>query len=559
MNRAILVHTTLALAISLLFAERGWAGSGADTETTASSAALDRLFSATYAADEPGVAVLVRKGEHTLLRKGYGMADLELGAAIAPDMVFRLGSITKQFTAVAIMLLEQDGKLKVTDPVVHHLPDYPRDDITIEHLLTHTAGIPNYTNHPSFRSTVRNDLSVDEMVATWSTLDLEFPPGTDWQYSNSGYFLLGAVIEAAAGQDYESFVESRIFGPLGMTRSDYGSHDRVIPGRVRGYHRDESGYINAPYLSMTQPYAAGSLLSNVDDLAKWDTALTTEALLPRATRERMWTDFRQADGEEVGYGYGWSINAVDGQRVISHGGGIFGFSTMAIHVPEEEIFVTVLSNNPGHPQGPGLMARRAVDLLLGRSTAVNMAVDAATLNDYTGVYRIDDETTRAVTVQDGTLVTQRSGGGRGTPVAMGEDQFVYEDSLTRLQFIRDETGAVTAMDVTPWGGEPERAARTDEPLPEPTKVATVDPAVYDAHEGDYEIAPGFILTITRDGDRLMAQATGQGSLEILPESETVFFNDDIGGRITFQRDSDGVTTGLVLEQRGQRIEAARLP
>lgn len=552
-NRHVLAAVSLFAVFA--FAASALLGDAAENDL---GRRLDAIFAQAYPADEPGAAVLVRRGDEVLLRQGYGMADLELGVAIAPDMVFRLGSITKQFTAVAILMLEQEGKLSVSDPITKHLPDYPEvgQTITIAHLLTHTSGIPSYTDDPDFLGMVRDDLSVAEMIDTFDDEALLFEPGSTWRYNNSGYFLLGAIIEAASGQTYEAFLESRIFGPLDMARSDYGSPGRVIPRRVRGYHRDDEDYVNAPYMSMSLPYAAGSLLSTVDDLARWDAAIDTDTLLPATARERLFNRAVLSDGETVDYGYGWTIHDLDGRPAAGHGGGIFGFSTMVLRVPEERLFVAVLSNNPGKQPGPGLLARQAVDMVLGRSTSAAGRFEPASLDDYLGVYRIDDDTTRAVMVgDDGRLFTQRTGGGRAVPEAIGEDQFLYTDDLTRARFVRNAQGRVTHMIVQPWGGREERADRTDEPLPEPPKRAQVDPAIYERYAGDYELVPGLVLNVRREGDKLMTQATGQGAIELFPESETVFFNEMIGARVTFTVDGDAV--GLVLEQGGQRIESER--
>ncbi len=344
-----------------------------------------------------------------------------------------------------------------------------------------------------------------------------------------------------------------------MGHSDYGNHARILPRRVQGYHRDAGTYVNAPFLSMTHPYAAGSLLSTVDDMDRWDQALYTDKLLPAAARERLWQPYRLPNGDSAGYGYGWSIQALSGKPVISHGGGIHGFATMGIRLPEDRIFVTVLSNNPQAATRPGLLAQRAVNRLQGLPIHFEaIDVDTKTLERYVGVYRIDDETTRIVTLRDGQLFTQRDGGTKQEAQAFAPHAFFYGDDLTVARFVLGEDGNVTHMTMEPWGGPIERAERTDAPIPDEPTVAEVDPDRFDRLEGDYELGPGFVLTVTRDGSRLLAQATGQQAIEIFPTSETEFFNSDIGGRITFSVEGEGPATGLVLEQGGQRIEATRI-
>ena len=243
--------------------------------------AIDQLLSGTFKPGEPGAAVIVTRKGQTLFRKGYGMADLELQVPIEPDMVFRLGSVTKQFTAVAILMLEEQGKLSVSDPITKFLPDYPTQGhtITVEHLLTHTSGIRSYTEMPEWLPQWRKDFTLNELIDFFKNQPMDFAPDEKWLYDNSGYILLGAIIEKASGQSYEDFIRTKIFEPLGMKHSCYDHTERIIPKRVKGYERTSSGFQNAPYLSMTQPYAAGSLASSVDDLALWNSALWSNKLL----------------------------------------------------------------------------------------------------------------------------------------------------------------------------------------------------------------------------------------------------------------------------------------
>jgi CubicO group peptidase (beta-lactamase class C family) len=263
------------------------------------AASLDSYLSSIYPAGEPGAAVLAVKDGKALVRKGYGMANLELGVPITPETVFELGSVTKQFTAAAILMLEERGKLSVQDDMTKYLPDFPTQGkkVTIENLLTHTSGIPSYTGLPEWLPKMREDLSVDQLIGIFKGKPFEFDPGTKWEYDNSGYVLLGAIIEKVYGKSYERFVEDEIFQPLGMTHSYYGSWSDVIPHRASGYDRENGQYVNTQYLSMTQPYAAGSLMSTVDDLALWDKALSEGTLLKKASLDQMFASYKLASGQ----------------------------------------------------------------------------------------------------------------------------------------------------------------------------------------------------------------------------------------------------------------------
>jgi hypothetical protein len=373
--------------------------------------------------------------------------------------------------------------------------------------------------------------------------------------------LLGAIVEKVSGQSYEQFVADRIFKPLGMTSSLYGSNEPIIPKRAEGYTSDNGATKNAQYLSMSQPYSAGSLVSNVDDLARWDAALYTERLLPRAVLERMWTPYTLKNGKSTGYGYGWGIGTLRGHRSIEHGGGIPGFSTFALRLPDDRVYVAVLCNSDRPKITPSYLAKRAAAIAIGSPfpEPVAIQVDPKVLERYVGVYEIDKDTRRTVTVEGGKLYTQRSGGSRLEARPRSETEFFYDNSLTWLRFVTDATGRVTEMLVYPDGrDEPERAKRIADAVVE-RQVVKVDPAIFDAYVGQYELAPGFVLTVTREGDRLMTQATGQQKIEIFAASETEFFPKVVDAAITFVRGPDGKVDSLILRQAGREMPAKRKP
>jgi D-alanyl-D-alanine carboxypeptidase len=445
----------------------------AETPHAHLAAELDGIFSAAYPADGPGAAVRVEKGGEVVLRKGYGMADLEMGVPIEPDMVFRLGSITKQFTAAAVLLLVEEGKVELDAPVSAYLHDYegPGAGASIHQLLTHTAGLPNYTASPEYAARMREDQETGDMVERFRELDLEFEPGSRWSYSNSGYYLLGLVIEKASGTRYEDFVETRIFEPLGMERSRYGHVDEIVPGRVEGYQGEAGDHENAAFLSMTQPYAAGSLLSTVDDLARWDDALRPggagEILTPEL-RARLGEATALPGGGSSGYGYGFSVGEYAGHRMIHHGGGINGFRSYLIRVPEADVFVAVLSNNSAVE--PAMPSFRAMAMALGTPFDERPSIELTgdELDELVGVYAIggaESDEVRVLTREGDHLVSQRAGGQK-LPIRFFErDRFYYPDSPTHGRIVRDEAGAPVGMWVSPVVGPEEYAVKTDRPIP----------------------------------------------------------------------------------------------
>lgn len=535
------------------------------------AAELDALFAESYPADGPGAAVLVKKGDETVLRKGYGMADLELGVPIAPEMVFRLGSITKQFTGAAILLLVQEGKLALDDTVAELLPGYagPAGPVTVHQLLTHTGGVPSYTDVPEYVAGMREDVTTEQMIDRFREKPLDFEPGTGWHYSNSGYFLLGRIVEEVSGESYEDFVETRIFGKLGMDRTRYGHVSEIVPGRVEGYQGAPGSFQNAAFLSMTQPYAAGSLLSTVDDLARWDQALRTDELLPDELRELLWTPADLADGRATGYGYGFVVHDYQGHRLVEHGGGINGFVTSLLRIPDRGIFVAVLSNNPAADPGPGALALEAATRVLGTPLAArpSVALDPDALDEYVGVYAIEpprggpgqgSEQVRVVTREGDRLFTQRTGGAKSAVAFSEKDRIFYPDSLTTARFVRDDEGRVTGMWMRPPVGAEEWAAKTDRPIPEERQAVEIDRALLDRYPGRYELAPGFWIDVTREGDRLFAQATGQPRFELFPESETRFFLKVVDAAVEFHGAEDGRADALTLFQGGREMPGKRV-
>ncbi|MBZ4420853.1 serine hydrolase domain-containing protein [Myxococcus sp. RHSTA-1-4] len=308
---------------------------------------LDRLVAKYHQLRQFNGAVLVAGEKGIIFKKGYGQANLEWQVPNTTDTKFRIASVTKPFTATVVMQLVAEGKLKLDDTLTTHLPDYRKDTgsrVTIAHLLNHTSGIPSYTTPEFFQRESRNPYPVAEFVKKFASGDLEFEPGTKWAYSNSGYHLLGAIIEKVTGMPYAEAVRQRIFAPLGMKNSGYDVTMAVLPKRASGYQLGPDGYVNAPYLDMSIPYASGSLYSTVEDLYLWDRALYTDTLLPAPLKQRMFTPGLSQ------YGYGWEVRPFkldDGKTEVSttlHDGGINGFSSLLVRAPERKELVVLLDN-----------------------------------------------------------------------------------------------------------------------------------------------------------------------------------------------------------------------
>jgi len=405
-------------------------------------------------------SVLIAKNGKILLCKGYGMANYEHDITNKPQTIFRLGSISKQFTSMLVMQLQEKGLLHVNDSLSKYIPDYPSGDkITIHHLLTHTAGIPNYVSFslPEYKNEKIKPHTIEQIIEIFKNKPLEFKAGEKHSYSNSGYTLLSYIIEKASGKKYEIILKENIFDPLNMKHSGYDNYSRIIKNRASGYDIVDDDLANASYIDMSFPTGAGGLYSTVEDLYIWDQALYTEKLVSRKTLNEIFTPFINE------YGYGWRIKSLFNHTQITHSGLIDGFATDIHRYPDDNICIIVLSNFQRSPLAnvitPGLAA-----------------------------------------------------------IVFGEK---YE-------------------------------------LPKKQVVTKIDPMVYDQYVGKYKLRENFIITVTKEDNKLITQATGQHKFQIYPESETEFFLKAFYAQGTFVKDEKGKVTKLILHQDGKDLVAEKV-
>jgi CubicO group peptidase (beta-lactamase class C family) len=303
----------------------------------------------TFLAQElaPSYAVGIRVGEGFVLTRGYGLAGAENEVPAKPETVYRIASLTKQFTAVAILQLVERGLLRLEDDLEDYLPAFRAagNQVTIHHLLTHTSGVRNYTGLPAFQEKARLDLSHDDLVALIEAEPLDFVPGEAQRYSNSGYFLLGMIIEAVSGQAYAEYLEENIFNPLGMTESGYCNSRDLIRNRARGYSREGQELVNAEPISMVNPFSAGGLCSTVEDLLTWQDALNRRQVLSEDSFQKMTRPATLDDGTETPFGYGVVVTEFDGYQKYAFRGGISGFGSALTYTPELDLTIAVLTNS----------------------------------------------------------------------------------------------------------------------------------------------------------------------------------------------------------------------
>ena len=399
-----------------------------------------------------GTVLVAREGA-IVHHKAYGMANIEWDVPNTPTTKFRLGSITKQFTAAAILLLEERGKLKVDDRIKTYLPDIPMswERITVYNLLTHTAGIPNFTALAEYGGAKLRATTVDGTVNSIRDRPLDFGPGEKMSYSNSGYLVLGSIIEKVSGQSYEAFVTENFFTPLGMTDSGYDSNTAIIKRRASGYSRSPSGLTNATYIHMSVPHAAGALYSTTGDLLKWEQALFAGKVVSKASLDRMITPFKND------YALGLTSSLEKGRRVITHGGGIDGFNTMLSYYPDSRTVIVVLSNVAGPV--PGAMAAQLSAIMHGEAVILTserkeITVPPATLAKYVGEYALAPTVTITVTAEGERMWAQLTGQVRNQIFAQSETMFFLKVVDAQLEFAPDGSSVVLHQ-----GGRAQKAAR----------------------------------------------------------------------------------------------------
>ena len=407
-------------------------------------------------ADGPiaGVSVGVRQGGETIVAKGYGYADLENDVRATEHTVYRIGSITKQFTATAIMMLVEDGKLSLDDELTTFLPDYPANDntVTVRHLLNHTSGIKSYTGlGPTWREKMTLPLSHEELIALFADEPFDFPPGEQYRYNNSGYYLLGVIIEKVTDQSYAEVLRERVWNPLAMQESHYLYNSPIVKRRAEGYKVEAGALLNDDPLSMLQPFSAGSLGSSVQDLLTWLEAFHGHRVVSDDSYREMTTPGVLNTGEALGYGYGLAVGDFEGHPVISHGGGINGFSTYSSYYPDDDITIVVLCNTPNDTGG---IERRIARVALGipELAVQDLELDAAAMDVYVGDYQLGALVLR-VYLDDRQLMGQATGQPGFRLRAQGGHVFVptFDDEV-RLTFevADDQAARVTLLQ---GGGE----------------------------------------------------------------------------------------------------------
>ena len=523
----------------------------------------DALFEKAIGEHSPGAAVLIAQDGQVLYQKGFGFANLKKDIPITPKTEFRIGSVTKQFTAAAILKLKEEGKLSLDNKLSQFIPDYPRgDEVTIHHLLTHTSGIKSYTDKINFenKEVTKPIASAEAHIESFKNDPYNFDPGEVWSYSNSGYFLLGYIIEKVSGKSYGAYLKQAFFGPLGMNNTGVHYQGIDLKSEATGYSYQDGEAELAPNWAMSWAGGAGALYSTVGDLHKWNEAVFNGEVLDDASLQAAITPVTLNDGKvsQPKYGYGWMINEFRGWKEIQHGGGLPGFVTFLTRFPDQNVTVAVLTNAaPPDQLNPQQAAHDLAEIFFWENMSAQESYvadengDTSRYHDFVGRYAYPGGAVLTVSTEDNQLFAQVTGQPRFEIFPRGNEEFFWKVVDASVRFVPDEDGEIIQA-VHTQGGQTFEAPKIEEEA-----VAKVDASILETYVGEYDLN-GIAVNITREEAQLYLQVTGQPKFEIYPRSASEFFMKAVNAEVTFVENENRKIDQLILNQGGRTFVLPRM-
>jgi CubicO group peptidase (beta-lactamase class C family) len=506
-----------------------------------------------------GIAVLVSKDGNVIYKKGFGYADIEKKELIKPDTKFRIGSITKQFTAAAILKLQEEGKISITDKLSEFLPDFPRaDEVSIHQLLTHTSGIHSYTGKPEFIDKVVSPVTEEELIAFFKNDPYDFSPGEKWLYNNSAFFLLGHIIGKVTGKPYGDYLKETFFDPLGMTNTGVHTSKLKLQNEAKGYTKENGKYKPSTNWDMSWAGGAGALYSTVEDLYKWNEALFSGKVLQEKSLKAGHTPVMLSNGKKpdnANYGYGWALGDYRGQDIVEHGGGLHGFISQLTRYPEENVTVVLLTNIT--PPEVSINSNAIAEFLLWekmekqKSDVVNASV-SEDVSQYVGRYDFQNGAVMIITAENKSLFAQLTGQPKFPIFPSGEGEYFWKVVDAKIRFVKNAGGEVEYGNFEQSGNKLKVAKLKEE------AIVSIDKALYVLYSGKYDYGNDLIITITNENDKIFAQATNQPKFEIVPLSEKEFTVRELNARLLFVKEPDGKISKFILDMAGQKKDVVRL-
>ncbi len=525
---------------------------------------LEKLSDLVFAGDTgkvPGVSVLIARNGEIVYQKGFGYADVGNRVPVTPETKFRIGSITKQFIATAILKMQEEGKLSIEDKLSKYVPSFPRgDEVTIRHLLTHTSGIHSYTSRTGFLKYVTMPITPGALVDTIKSYPYDFNPGDRYVYNNSGYFLLGFIIEKISGMTLAGYLKENLFKPLGMNNTGVHTVKEILDHEAYGYDMENGMVVKAQAWDMTWAGGAGSLYSTTGDLYTWNEAVFNGKVLSAESLKAAFAPVILNNGEKIDYGFGWSLSDYRGTKLISHSGGLQGFLSYIARQPEAKTTVVVLCNSTRPPAGinPTNNALTLAEYVLWDNMAKQstltsgIQVDEKILAGYTGRYNYGQGMVLKVTLQGKQLYAQMTGQANFPIYPSSDSEFSWKVVDASIKFVTDETGKVTHA-IHHQNGQELNAKK----MPEEARIS-VDPSIFDGYTGKYDGGNNLVIIVTKEEDKLYMQAATMPKYQLIPASATEYFMEEVNARFTFQQDESGKTNMISVNFEGRIIPAKRV-
>ena len=522
-------------------------------------AKADALMAQSYAASGPGASVVISEGGKIVYQGQRGLADIATKRPITSATVFRIGSITKQFSAAVVLQLAAEGKLKLSDPLSKYLPNYPNAAaITVQQLLNHTSGIQSYTGIPGWmvEANTNKAYTTEQLIAQFKDQPAPSKPGAAFAYNNSGYVLVGALIEAVTGNRWSDEVIARIAKPLGLTTLDDGIREATIKRMATGYTSGEKGPKLAQKVHMSVPAAAGALVANVGDLAKWGHALHHGKVIPQSYYAQMIAPTKMPDGSVEQYGYGLFANKVRGAAGLGHSGGIFGFASDSIYIPSNDLFVAILTNSDRSEISTDTVMRKLAALAIGRpfKSFKVVATDKAAVEPLLGVYEFKSAK-RTLAMSDGKLRARRDDGPAAELFAGGDSRFHYgPDVLSWFEMRRDAAGK-PVMAFHSNGEDEIEFGTWSGPVPVEAVAIAVPAVLLASYAGSYSTPIGK-ANVAVAGNAITVQLPGQPPFPLKATGPADFTVAAVGAKVRFVSVA-GKVTAMEILQGGRTLPGTR--
>lgn len=533
---------------------------GAKEEAVPSAEKLvDDYYTSLKDKEAPGIAILVSKDRKVVYQKGFGYADIKGKKVVTPNTKFRIGSVTKQFTAAAILKLQEQGLLSVNDKLSRYIPDFPRgEEVTIHHLLNHTSGIHSYTSKPEFINMVTKGITEDSLIASFKNDPYDFNPGENFLYNNSGYFLLGYIIGKVSGKPYGQYLKETFFDPLQMKNTGVHYAGIKLEEEAHGYGSNNGKYDDAINWDMSWAGAAGALYSTLQDLDTWNTALHSGKVLSAASMKAALTPVTLKNGDKpaMNYGYGLITGKYRGLDHIQHSGGLHGFVSQLVYYPKQKLSIVMFSNsmNPEVSFDPNKVAEAFLwnEMEKQQSNKQVVSVPADVLKRYTGRYDFMSAAVMEITMEENKLFAKLSGQPKFEIFPSSQTEFFWKVVEARIKFVPDENGVVNLAEFS-QNGQTFNVKKLKE-----DSIVTIDPVLLEPYTGKYKFSESMVFNITKENDKLFVHPTGQNKVEMFPVSDTEFVVREVNARIIFHKDESGKVNKITLRMGGTNRELTRV-